>query len=801
MIITHESYHKCSIGKKAENLFFLRAQGYQVPDFFCVNETSSEEEIKGCLESRFSHTEEFSVRSSALAEDGDTASFAGQFRTFLCVQKKEIMSAIKKVMDVSGENITAYCKAHGIQKSSICMSVIVQEMVHAERSGIIFTSNPQGLLNEMVIVVGNGAGNLVVGDCTETTAYYYNRSDALHYYEQQEHAPLLQETEFQELICLAEGIEKLFGMPCDIEFSICQGKIYILQARPVTGMKTKETIVLDSSNIAESYPGITLPLTQNFVREVYYRVFKSCLLRLTHDKKQVEQVDGILQNMTDAANGRIYYRISNWYDMILFLPFSKKIIPVWQEMLGVEHKTVSTHLEHKIGFRVRMKTTVSFFSLLFTNLSKMKELDRYFTEILDDYHSLNLQNMDTASHADSKKLTEYYQELKKRVTDKWDITLVNDMYSFLFTGLLKACLKRKKVKDYETVTNQYISGISDIESLKPVQALFRLAKKAAEEGRLEALEQIRSNEDFYAYVRENPDDFTKELLFCMEEYGDRSLEELKLESRTFRTDPVLLVLQIIQYAREEPLMQTAKEPLQLKGITGFLAKRAAAGIKNREKSRLNRSRLYGIMRLLMLKIGENFCRAHRIACPEDIFWLFYEEVEAAAEDETMELKKRIFVRKQEYKKYELLPAYSRLVFAGRVWNKNPDKVKEMDYKNDRVYSGIPCSHGTVEGEVLLVTQPSAQMDIKDKILVTKMTDPGWVYFIASAKGLVAERGSLLSHTAIISRELKKPAVVGVRHITKVLKTGDYVRVDGDRGEIVILSEDDRKKEKIHEKHQ
>lgn len=127
MIITHENYHKCSIGKKAENLFFLRAQGYQVPDFFCVNETSSEEEIKGCLESRFSHTEEFSVRSSALAEDGDTASFAGQFRTFLSVQKKEIMSAIKKVMDVSGENITAYCKAHGIQKSSICMSVIVQE--------------------------------------------------------------------------------------------------------------------------------------------------------------------------------------------------------------------------------------------------------------------------------------------------------------------------------------------------------------------------------------------------------------------------------------------------------------------------------------------------------------------------------------------------------------------------------------------------------------------------------------------------------------------------------------------------
>ena len=112
----------------------------------------------------------------------------------------------------------------------------------------------------------------------------------------------------------------------------------------------------------------------------------------------------------------------------------------------------------------------------------------------------------------------------------------------------------------------------------------------------------------------------------------------------------------------------------------------------------------------------------------------------------------------------------------------------MEYKNQSgIYCGVPCSHGVAEGEVLLVDVPAQVMDTKDKILVTKMTDPGWVFLIAGAKAIVAEKGSLLSHTAIISRELEKPAVVAVSQITKILKTGDYVRVDGNKGEVVLLS--------------
>ena len=67
-----------------------------------------------------------------------------------------------------------------------------------------------------------------------------------------------------------------------------------------------------------------------------------------------------------------------------------------------------------------------------------------------------------------------------------------------------------------------------------------------------------------------------------------------------------------------------------------------------------------------------------------------------------------------------------------------------------------------------------------------MTDPGWVFLLASAKGVISEKGSLLSHTAIISRELNIPSVVGVDRLTETVKTGDLIRMDGGTGKIEIL---------------
>ena len=790
MIIHLENYKDHAPGAKAGNLFRLLENGYPVPAFFCVDECFREEEVMEDLERHFPGTTLFSVRSSASAEDGTECSFAGQFCTFLRVKREEIVPCIRKVLKGAGtDKVREYCRLHHMEGKKIRMHVIVQEMVEADKSGVLFTVNPQGILNESVIVVGAGTGDQVVEDRTDTTAYYYNRTDHAYYYEQTGESPLLREDEIERLLLVSGQMRELFRTECDMEYAIKDGKLWILQVRPVTALKEDApVIILDNSNIVESYPGITLPLTQSFIREAYYQVFQNLLLRLTGEPETVRGMDAVLRNMVDMANGRVYYRISSWYDVLLLLPFSKKLIPIWQEMMGVGERAVSTARQQKVRRRTRGKAAVSFFRLLLTCPKEMERLDRYFAEIIRRFESLDTNT------EDNQVLLGYYRDLQDMTVKRWDMTLVNDMYAFLFTGLLKSRLKARRVPEPELAANRAISGLHKLESLGPVQELHRLAEQAAREGRLEELGKIRTREDYDKYTAHADPAFVRQMQTYIQKFGDRNVEELKLESRTFRTDPVLLIRRMVQYAetvsssaadRQE---RTKERPAEhLDRLSRFLAGRAALGICNREKSRLNRSRLYGMMRTLVLQMGNNLYSTGQIGQPDDIFWLGCDEIEKASADPSWNLQEMIAGRKEEYEGFRSLPAWSRLVFSGKVQDRHPKRVQNQKYESGQgIFTGTSCSQGVAEGEVLVVREPSPETDTKDRVLVARMTDPGWVFLIAGAKAVVSEKGSLLSHTAIISRELGKPAVVGIPHITEYLKDGDRVRVDGDSGTVTLL---------------
>ncbi len=824
MIIDKENCRTINLGTKAKNLFLLAEAGFSVPPFFCVDETFSGEEVLTYLTRHFPDTALFSVRSCASLEDSADHSFAGQFRTFLRVPGEEICARIRDVLsDARHPEHISYCRVHHIDPASLRMHVIVQEMIESDLSGVLFTANPQGLLNESVIVCGAGTGDLVVEDKTDTTAYYYNLTDRIFYYEQTGSSPLLSNAQVRELIRLSRKIREQmnvtpktalqhpvpdflprrikksapsrhdagqdagYGTEYDIEFAVKDDILYVLQARPITSLKyDAPVIILDNSNIVESYPGITLPLTQSFIREAYYQVFKNLLLHLTGEPDSVQRIDGTLRHMVNMANGRIYYRISNWYDVLLFLPFCSRLIPIWQEMMGVKDKAVSSGMQGNIRRSTRFKVALSFFRLLRTCPKEMDKLDLYFQEIIKRFDALDL---DTDNN---RILLEHYRSLQDMTVKRWDMTLVNDMYGFLFTGLLKARLKAKHIPDPELTANRAISGIQKLESMRPIEALQKLAAQAKEENLLAALQAIDSNEAYFQYIR-NDSLFSRNMQEYIQNFGDRNVEELKLESKTFRTDPVLLIRCILQYAETSSgLSGNVFAPPRLTGISAFFARRAAVGIRGRERSRLHRGRLYGMMRSLALRMGENLCRQGRIAQTEDIFWLYLEEIEAASSDSALNLKGIIAGRKEEYAGLSALPAYSRLVFSGKITHKHPKPgtgtaCPSGMFSSGSTCTGTACSSGIAEGEVLLVKEPSPLLDTRGKILVTKMTDPGWVFLIAPAKAVVSEKGSLLSHTAIISRELGKPAVVGIEHITEYLKTGERIRVDGDAGTVTVLS--------------
>src|SRR5439155_26365960 len=97
--------------------------------------------------------------------------------------------------------------------------------------------------------------------------------------------------------------------------------------------------------------------------------------------------------------------------------------------------------------------------------------------------------------------------------------------------------------------------------------------------------------------------------------------------------------------------------------------------------------------------------------------------------------------------------------------------------------GLGCSPGVVRGRVRVVTDPTAADLEAGTILVAEHTDPGWIMVFPSALGVLVERGSLLSHAAIVARELGIPAIVSVPGLTRWLRDGDWVEMDGATGTI------------------
>ena len=101
--------------------------------------------------------------------------------------------------------------------------------------------------------------------------------------------------------------------------------------------------------------------------------------------------------------------------------------------------------------------------------------------------------------------------------------------------------------------------------------------------------------------------------------------------------------------------------------------------------------------------------------------------------------------------------------------------------------GLGCCPGVVRGRVRLVINPRAVQLRAGEVIVAERTDPGWVMLFPLASGLLVERGSLLSHSAIVARELGLPAVVALAGVTAWLKDGDWVELDGGSGVVRRLA--------------
>lgn len=810
---------------KAKNLGILAAEGFPVPKFIVLSERE-EPDLS------FSEKDFFAVRSNFSAEDGGEHSFAGQFLTRLNVKREKVEEAVQEVFasyagsldykEKANRGKEEYCsqkqgkeelqekaeqkkaeqkKAEQRKVESSVETVIIQEMLFPEKSGVLFTKNPKGLLSEMVAVLGQGLGDKVVEDQENVLTYHYFPGECLYqegklrdnYMGDEKDADLekasrirlenenfadskkdhragtlvLTEKELKTLFTLGERIEQLFQKPMDIEFAIEGGKIYILQAREITTLDTHLPIrILDNSNISESFPGICLPLSESFAGEMYSGIFTSLGRRFLG--KRVSSYETVFQRMVGGFSGRMYYEISSWYDILRLLPFSGRIIPVWQGMLGVSNEEISFS-KKKPGFFLKCRIALLFCYYFIVSQRKMKELDKFFQERYISYSKR------VEEEEEAQALYRIFLEMKEDLLREWDITLMNDMVSFISTHL------------YGKKT------VFSLETMKPVRALSALKTVAGKHG-LDSEEYRREKKSYISA------------------YGDRIVGELKLETRTYRTNEELLDRWILDALETEKAEKDCEEPnrseksSEAKPRKSFLYRLAESSCNNREISRLHRTRCFGLMRSIVDKIGEK-------TIGFDVYYLSLEELEEmlfSGKDFSLKIAREKELRKA----YERLPVLSRVKLLGKVdrdplageiavlnyesfkgkgnkegigrdteEGKGETERKEDGESTPRVFFGRGVSKGIFRGEVLKIKslQEVSVADAKGKILLSYSTDPGWFPYLNMAEGLITERGSLLSHSAILARELEKPAVVNIPNIMEELHSGDIVEIEGDLG--------------------
>lgn len=725
----------------------------------------------------------YSVRSSATVEDQVGTSFAGQFSTKLNVQAADLEEAIAEtVASLYSISALSYLLHHDIQLDAAEMLVIIQEMVVGEVSGVYFTANPQGILNEHVLVLGHGIGDQVVEDKVPTTTLTYYPTDDLTYYETWEDSPIPNEQQIKALKQMSREVTKLFGPRLDIEFSFVQNKLFVLQVRPITTFpkgQLNPAVILDNSNIVESYPGTTTPLTFSFIQEAYASVFRGLGRRIVGNKTPVEKhiltaYEGTFEEMIAMVNSRVYYQIKNWYQLLQLLPFSKRIIPIWQNMLGVRQTDVPVTPVHISGWQ-RVKFSMHM-------IKEFLKAPKQMAQLAVDFQTIeNVFEKEYVADAEIEQLQRLFEEIKEAVLDQWDITLVNDLYAFVYTGLFRKLNKKRPEAELE------LAGIEQIESMKPARALHELAKAVQANTKFKnQLLQLEAKQ-VAEFLANDQQLLTLEIEDYRKRYGNRVPEELKLETQTYQTHPEKLIEAILSYQISDfniPTVQvaslTSRNPLK-----NYVKKQALLGIQYRESSRLNRTRIYGMMRQIFLTIGERLVETGQLDLVEDVFWLEMNELFSLRQSsqETLSLVKE---RKQKRALDQQLPAVSRFVYVEEIIEKYVRSVNVSEtFSKQLEFRGIACSKGQVRGEVIRIDDIS-QMSAKDtlgKIIVTRMTDPGWVHLLTQAKGIVAERGSLLSHTAIISRELGIPSIVNVPGIMSAIQTGDLIELDGQAGTV------------------
>lgn len=831
------------LGGKAWNLLQLQKQGFPVPRWvvltgaaFDPDQNCTVPDLPARLSAAGLSAKRYAVRSSAAGEDGAKHSFAGQLETVLSVPPDGIAAAAKKVrLSAAAPRVGDYCRENGLAPLASA-SVIVQEMVDAAAAGVAFacdmeTGSRRGVTISAVFGLGEG---LVSGQLDADT--YYVESDGRirsHIADKREmvtdtadgssirpvssgdtHAPVLSESRIREVAEKVRAISEKFGRIQDVEWAYDRnGELKILQARPVTTLKNLpdpdgEVILWDNSNIVESYPGITTPLTFSFIRGVYSEVYKRFCDMMGVEPALIAGNSDAFE-MLGLIRGRVYYNLKNWYKVLMLLPGYELNAPFMERMMGVKEpleakdRPVIRRTSRQDPRRRVVRMLLVMIKNLLTLERQIARFTAHFQQVIGPMEKRDFKD------AGFEELASAYNTLETEFLPAWQPPLINDFFAMIFYGLLGKLQERWLPDSRAALSNDLISGEGGMISAEPVSRLRKLAKGiVSEPDAKDAL--MRSNEDFLRILERYPG-ICEDYRSYLQKFGDRCIGELKLETVTYREDPAMLLDILRSYVRtaendshqtDEGQLRKNAEMLAAAGLQGhpirkwiffFVLQRARELVRNRENLRFERTRLFAQVRRIFLGFGHRFYSEGVLEDVRDIFYLKKEEILAWAPGTgvTMDLRALAALRKKEFEAFRRMPAPDerfRTVSAVPIGNRFTGPLPSLQPEGE-ILKGISCCGGKkIRGKARVVTDPSSAADLDGSILVTVRTDPGWAPLFPVCRGILVERGSILSHAAIVTRELGIPCIVGIAGLTKTIRSGDLIEMDPASGTVCRVEE-------------
>lgn len=771
----------------------------------------------------------FAVRSSATHEDGALVSMAGLAETVLGVRgAHDLANAVRQVWaSIASGRALGYLSAHGVR--DVGMGVVIQPMIRAVSAGVMFTRKGartgSATDKERIINAGVGLGSPVVdgvttpdmlrvapdGTVVEKTIARKARATVVGPNGLEEidvaspDTAALSDAHIKALVDVAAKLEALENVPWDVEFAAEDDRVWVVQARHVTGLGFPEggdeSTVWSSVNVGEALPGVATPFTWSVAGAYSDSGFRKAFgtLGCTVPKSAV---------LVGNVHGRFYLNLTEFMRIAAQVPWLDP-----RTLVDLGGGSGGDELAHQVG---EVSRTGFYAKLPLTTTRLLREqlrLDDHVARFEDEAErALRDHNALDLAILPDEGVGRKFRDVQELLERTGDVMLTCASSSLGTHMLLKKLLMRvaksetTATHDVERLAHDLTSGIRDLESARPAIGVMRIVNLARRDLAARAvLEQDGATMDAL------PDGPAKRALVSfLDLYGDRAVREAEISTPRWKEDPrpvfAMIRVALRGDARDvEPQLARAKagadsEMQRLFKRLNFaeqtavrhLVARAQKAARLRERMRTWVTRVLGMMRDVALDADRRLLRlvpelaqdwqrltaakqANNASPIHTVFFLTVDEIVQALRASRTDLAPLVRARRAENARDQARPDPPR-TFIGA-----PPHV-QLPPSGGTTFKGTAASSGVVEGNARVLLSASQMSELlPGEILVVHTTDVGWTPLFCIAAGVVTELGGPLSHAAVVARELAVPSVVNVDGITRALKTGDRIRLDGDAG--------------------